>query len=198
MSWVLVFIAVSLMFLFFNVFVPIFFFKEMVFEGDGIVVLRNYFSIMSSISSMAISGVGAYLGYYYFKSKKKHEDDINKRSRLRSRFEYIISELNKYDENVENIFEKKFSCEKELRLTRHKIRRSFENIESMLETNGEFLCLSDKEICTLIDVRSFIDNSEQIMQYPFDKAKNIHFPLIQEKYMSLIKRAKILCFTKSE
>lgn len=133
---ILLFIILSLLillFLFLNLYFPFAFPKYISDNKTLISNLRNYYSILASLSSMAISGVGAFLGYYYFKDKKNHEDSTNKKTRLRNRFEFILSELDKYDNNVEKLFFKKFSNYKELKQIRHKIRRSFENIQSMLE-----------------------------------------------------------------
>ncbi len=155
-----------------------------------LVDFRNYYSIITGITGIFIG-----LFYYFHRLYTDHKNTRN--SIFRQRLSLLLDELNTFDSYVDKFFNKDFSNQKELDAIRNKIARSFELVEIILKENLTALDLTGKEIDSILEPNSFIDNSTYITEVVFPELIFADLSDIKDAYIEKIKDAKRVCIIKT-
>ncbi len=177
-----------------------FFFLYIPFIMDNSYTLqdfRNYFAIVSAFSGFIITLSGLGLGLFYYFHKLKTEDRSQKTNIQRQRIKILLDELKNYDKYVSQILNKNFENEKMLSSLRDNIRRSFENIViviGLLESSTDF---SKKDLRAILNVNSFVDNSNIIMLQSYDEFDTCNTSEIYDLYIEKLKVAKNICVQRA-
>jgi hypothetical protein len=153
--------------------------------------IKDYCAILTSVSAIL-------LGIFYYFHKLNTEDSHKKKEIRKQRLNLLLTELNTFDNHVDQLLNKQFKDDSTLSFLRNKISRSFEIIEILIKQNRKELTLSTKDIDTILEVNSFIDKSEIIMRIPYEDISQLSLYEIKDIYIEKIKDAKRLCFIRSE
>lgn len=159
----------------------------------------GYYTTIQSILTVITTLFALALGYFYYIARIGFENKNNKKERIIKRLEFILQELQIYDENVSKILDKEISCDKDLIKTKNKLSRSFENIILLLQENETLLAFKDEEIKDIVKVNSFVEKI--IMQFNYEKISEIEdteIRSIREEYIELYRDAKMKCFMQTE
>ena len=81
---------------------------------------------------------------------------------------------------------------------RSKIRRSFENIEIMLEENDKLLDFAENDIKKILAVNSHVEKNDLMMFIEFPKLKEEILLTIKDEYIGYIQEAGRVCYSKIE
>ena len=132
---------------------------------------RNYYTILSSVSTITTGFLGLLLGYLYFVKRNEYDARSSHANRTRDRIRFIIDDLNRYDELVSEILSCCCLTNSELQRTRSKIELVFDKIEALPENNETLLKLDLKEIKSILSVNSFVEQTSEIMQFDIELLK---------------------------
>ena len=157
---------------------------------------RNYYTVISSISSTVTGFLGLLLGYIYFDRKNILDEQLKKREQSRNRLQFVINELSKYDEQVDEIISLRISKDEELSRCRSKIQRYFENVQVLLEHNELLLGLKDDDLNIIMMVNSYVEQSKEIMELDFDKLQNMNMSEIRATHIDNMQEAKKICYLR--
>lgn len=152
----------------------------------------EYYGVLSSFITL----MGLFLGFSYYVHKLNVDNKTAEVERKRKRLEYLISEINHYNELVDDLIHYRFADEKELEKLRSKISRSFETTIAMLEHKTKLLGLDDENTKTILKVHSFVEQNKILMHYEYDKLTKKMLLSVKEEYIDLIQDARQLCFEK--
>lgn len=147
---------------------------------------RNYYTIISSISTVLTGLGGIFLGYHYFTNKK-----VNDRANI------IIEQLNKYDESVDEILNLRIESQSILNQKRQKIERNFEIIECIIDNNTSLLNYSKKELKAILDVNAYVDKSDVIMRISYEELNRVDLGSTKTEYIGKIQEARKICYLKT-
>lgn len=157
---------------------------------------RTYYQTLSSISGILFGMSGVILGCFYYFHKIETDKKIASRERQRKRVDTLIADLKTYDDLVCSVINKNFEKENELKLTRHRIIRIFDNISRQLEVGDALLQLKDDEIGIIMKVHSFVEKSPLLNGdlSKINDEESIWY--LKDKYNALIHDAQKLCYIK--
>jgi len=148
---------------------------------------------------MVIATMGIGLGFYYFFRKNRLESEGKIRDRCFGRIEELHKQLNSYDSAVDNILALKVTSQPELDSSRHTVRRSFEIVNVILDVDTALLTWSDDELRSILQVNSFVDKSDLIMNVSFEELKCSEILKVEyEKYLDYLQEARKTCLSKSD
>lgn len=182
------------------VLVAVFYLVPIYFQGIRILPLRrlnlsearNYYSILSSFITL----LGLLLGYVYY-THKLTTDKINAdQERKRKRLDFLIVEINKYDDLVDEIICFHFSDSIQLMKIRQKILKNSESIESMLSLKERLFGFTDEEAMTILRVHSFVEKNDILMRSSFEDLDKEKLLSIRSQYIDLIREARRICLEK--
>jgi hypothetical protein len=159
--------------------------------------LRNYFTIAGVFVTAVVGSLGVVLGGYYYFDRKRHDSGQKKKEEVRAKLRLLLDELHHFDDLLVRFFTHDFADQQELDRLRHKISRSFEMVEMVLESEGETIGLSQEELVDFVKVNSFVDKSDTIMRTKHAKLKRAQIAAEQDRYIELIKAAKRVCVRRA-
>lgn len=160
------------------------------FTQNDIDFLRNYYSIITSVSAV-------FLGIFYYFNKNLIERQNKKKELQRQRLSLLLGALNQYETYIDEILNMKFRDETELKFLRYKVGRSFETVELLIKQNINALNLIEADRSTLLEVNSFVDKSE-LIHLKYSKIKPQSFDKLKDLYVEKIKEAKSICYIRAE
>jgi len=195
--FILVLVIIFALYLLLN---PLFFVFERIFTPrklENITEAREYYGLLSQIFGIFITASGLTLGYFYYKDKLKYDKKCSTRDRKKSRLEYLIKELNRFDNFVDEIISFTFDDATELKHLRAKVSRSFEVIVIMLEEDA-ILGFSDNEIKIILEVNSYVEQNNVLMCAEFQEITDDSLLSEKNKYLDKIQSAKRTCIRKIE
>ncbi len=158
---------------------------------------KDYYSIIQSIYTIFIAIFGLTLGYFYYENKKS----IDKRNETNNRkmifTERLLEIINQYDYHILNVLNETFKNESELKLRQTEIEAKWDIIEEMIEPNLNMISLSREEFSTFLELNSFVEMNDLIMQRKFNEVDDINdFQVIKENYLELVKEVRFICYQK--
>lgn len=160
---------------------------------------RNYYTVLSTGINALIGFIGVCLGFFYYFHKIDVENNKSESDRVRSRINVIIDHLNKYDEYVDEILEKRFDDAKRLSYLRSKIRRGPEIINALLQHNDKLVKgFNTDDVMTILQVFSFVEKSDQIQNLDIDDLLKADLKNIRSDYIDQIQEARKTCYLKSK
>jgi hypothetical protein len=194
---IIVYIIVSIYFLFSPLFVKSI---DVVLKHNlhSLSDARNYYTVLSSVSSIVTGFLGLILGYMYFKMRNEFESNSSLSNRMRGRTQLIIEQLNKYDEQVDEILSGRCTLDEELKRYRGKIERLFEIVEILIDNNEKLLKFTEDDIKTVMYVNSFVEQTPEIMEFNIIELGKSNLSDLRQTYIEKIQDARRMLFLKTE
>ena len=159
---------------------------------------RNYYTVLSSVASIVTGSLGLILGYMYFKMRNEFESNSNLSNRMRGRTQLIIEQLNKYDEQVDEILSGRCTLDDDLKRHRGKIERLFEIVEILIDNNEKLLKFTEDDIKTVMYVNSFVEQTPEIMEFNIIELEKSNLSDLRQTYIEKIQDARRMLFLKTE
>ncbi len=159
------------------------------FNLDG---ARNYYTVLSSFIAL----LGIILGFLYYNHKLEIDKRAGEQEEKRQNLNYLIKELDKYDDLVDEIIHFRPSNPIELDRIREKISRSYEKITTMLMHKTKLFGFNDKDAQAILRVHSFVEQNAILMQKRFEDLTKIELLSVKSSYVDLIQEARKACFEK--
>lgn len=176
-KWILVFF-IYLILLFCLLFLP-FVFRI----SPSLEKLRNYYTIVNSITSSLVGVTGIMLGvFYYFDKERRLKTGVLK------------STIEEYNSCVKQILKLNVKDAKELKKLRMSIGELNDSICLMLDNGIRFLQLSDKKISQILRINSIVEKSEVVMRLPFKKLKRADRASVLDAYENVLRDALVVCY----
>lgn len=145
--------------------------------------VRNYYNIVSSITSSIVGITGIILGMFYYFDKER-----------RSKTNILKKEIEDYDTCVKNILKLTIKDEEELKETRTKIDSINDRINMMLDNDTKFIRLDDRHVSKILNINSVVEKSEVIMRISFDELKRVDKASVLDVYEAALKEALLVCY----
>lgn len=159
---------------------------------------RNYYTVLSSVSSVLTGFLGLALGYMYFVRRNEFEVKTSLTNRMRARIQLIIDQLNKYDEQVDEILSGRCTLDNDLERARGKIERLFEIVEILIDNNEKLLKFTMDEIKIVMAINSFVEQKPEIMELKGSELNKADLYAIRQTYIEMIQDARRMLFLKTE
>jgi len=156
-------------------------------------VLSDWFSTYMSYYTIIPGILALFLGIFYFFYRLKYDSDARVTETRRQQLKLLSEQLSIYDCYVEKILNKIPSNNKELTYLRNKISKQFELINVMLKSYKDVLKFNENDIDSILDVDSFVDNSEIIMRTPYETYIKESLYVTRDQYIEKIKTAQKIC-----
>ena len=159
--------------------------KNRTSENIDINWVRNYYNIISSITSTIVGITGIVLGlFYYFDKERRNKNSILKKC------------IEEYDHCVKRILKMNFKDDKELKDLRIQIESINDNINLMMDNKIHFLQLSDNQISKILKVNSYVNKSEVIMKLDKSGLENCDRASVLDVYENKFQEALIICYSE--
>jgi uncharacterized membrane protein YciS (DUF1049 family) len=136
---------------------------------------RNLFSVISPVISSMIGVTGLVLGYYYYKDKTKNDEIQKTIKKMNGNLALLYDNYSIIDDNIQLLFKKNLRTTVNLESIRELVLKKFDDINILLELNGEIIGLTDHELNELIRIYSYIDKNEMLMHTPLKAFKKADF-----------------------
>lgn len=199
--WAIIFSLVALNIYFFIIapFVPKISIIE-IHDNEFIENLKIYYGAIYPISTVFISTIGVFLGFYYYINKNEIEDKRKANDRHYKFIETVMENINDMSENACKIMHNCIGSSQELEVCRSRLMQSDDYLETLLYCAENVYEWESDEYLPIMKFRSFISNSNFISHFSFDDIKskvNSRFIII-EKHKESLNSAKHACFLKIE
>lgn len=145
--------------------------------------VRNYYNIISSITSSLVGVTGIILGLFYYFDKER-----------RRKIYILKDEIENYDFCVKQILKLCVENDTELKNIRTKIDSINDRINMMLDSGRKFIQLDDKDVSTILSINSLVDKSEVIMRIPFKDLKTSDRSSVLDNYEQRLKETLLICY----
>jgi hypothetical protein len=155
---------------------------------------KNYYAVLSSVSTIILGCLGIIIGYFYFNDQKNTHLISQKKEQQCRRLEAFLLKLDKYDEYVHRVLAPSIPNEKELKLIRTYIVASFESVQAVLEQGYELLGITEDDTRAILKVNSFVDNNEIITSYSYTKLMKSTLTDTRNEYIELMREARTRCY----
>lgn len=145
--------------------------------------VRNYYNIVSSITSSVVGITGIILGMFYYFDKER-----------RSKTNILKKEIEDYDACVKKVLKLSVKNQDELHEVRIKIDSINDRINMMLDNDTKFIRLDDKHVSKILNINSVVEKSEVIMRISFDELKKADKASVLDVYEAALKEALLVCY----
>jgi predicted transcriptional regulator len=172
--------------------------QVLIHQLNDLTSARNYYTILSSISGIVTGFLGLLLGYIYFDRKNKLDETAKNRERRLNRLQFVIDQLNKYDDQVDEIISSRVTDVESLSRCRSRILRYFENVQILIEHNEILLGLCDDDLFHIMRVNSYVEQSVEIMETNFEVLKSLNLATVRATHIENIFEAKRVCYLRME
>lgn len=156
---------------------------------------RNYYSVVQSIFTIIFAFFGLILGYFYYSNRKKFDKSNLENSRIKTNLDKLYTVLDSLNEAVLSVLNHCFENELMLNKIRMKINQNWDIIETLLETNSNFLEINDADKRRFIKLNAYIQKNSSLIEDPFIVAVDADFNEYKMGYLSLIKDLRLFCLS---
>ncbi|GEM_PF-4390556 len=155
--------------------------------------------LYAKVSTPVFAILGLLLGFLYFYSRY-HFDSLNiSKEKKNNRLQLLIGWLKEADDLVLQLFSLDgIDNDSKLGHLREKIIRSFDHVETLLDSNLEIINFDRPEMFIILNVNSIVDKNENIMRQSLEDLTSDSFNDVRDKYQSSMKNALRVCYGRFE
>lgn len=153
---------------------------------------------VKNIATIVYGFIAILIGYFYFYKRIKIDEEKAKNDRVRSRLNYLYDELNRADEIIDIILSGAIQNEDDLNQSRRKLDNMLILFGVYLENHDKLIGFNSDELKSLLQVHSFISQSEIISERDLKELKESDLATEKLKYLDCIQEARTICLQKLE
>ncbi len=150
------------------------------------------------IATILYGGMALVLGYYFYKSKNRLDEETASSERKRARINFIYEELANACELVQRILKNQIEDELVLSGVRSRISVMMSMINDQLENNDPLLGFDDEELTKIIKVNSYVDNSKCISVTSLNDLKSSNLIKEWANFVEINQEARTICLLRAE